>query len=96
MRRILKTKYKNLKGIVVPEGSHDDLAFLSTEGKAIPILKNEKYQFLKNLIWESMSVFGKLVKKSDREYLEVIFFSLSPPSDVIKRRDTYEMETETA
>lgn len=82
-RRITKSKYKNLKGIVVPQAhlSNEDLALLTTDGKTIPIVKNEKYNFLKNLIWESVSAFGRLVNDpiTKKEFLEVIFFASATP-----------------
>lgn len=88
-RRITKSKYKNLKGIVIPEAarSTEDLALLTPDGQTIPILKNEKFNFLKNLIWESVTVFGKIVKQSQREYLEVIFFTSSSPTNLFDYQD---------
>jgi hypothetical protein len=83
-KRPIKKTYKNLKGIIIPQPSYvDPLALLTSEGKTIPIVQNEKFNFLKNLIWESVIVFGRIIKVSHKEMLEVIFFSSSTPPDLI-------------
>lgn len=86
-KQAVKSEYTNLKGIVVPESSRseEDLALLTSDGKTIPLLKNEKYNFLKNLIWESVTTFGRIVKDpiSKKEFLEVVFFSSAVPMSYI-------------
>lgn len=90
MKEANKRKYKNLKGIIVPQNSYeeDSLALLTTDGQTLPIMKNEKFQFLKNLLWESVNVFGRMQKIEKRELLEVLFFTSShSPVQILEIED---------
>jgi hypothetical protein len=104
IKKSSKYTYKYLKGIITPDSSDKEhLALLTEEGKVLPLVKNEKSNFLKNLIWESVSIFGRITKASKRECIEVIFYSTStPPNDILdnefdhkKNNSSYSIDWET-
>lgn len=86
-KRPIKTKYKNLKGIIIPQNTKESLALLTPQGNVIPIIPNDKFHFLQNLIWESVYIFGKMIKKNSKESLEVVFFSSPSPPNLLLDMD---------